>query len=124
MTKLYNKISEKYKRQTLRNNMPPAEKILWDKLRRRQLADCKFRRQYSIGAFVVDFYSAELKLAIEVDGESHFVEGAQDYDREREDFLIGKGTRIMRFTNAQVYEELDGVLLVIEQQIKELRQFV
>lgn len=121
MTKLYNKSSEKDKRQTLRNNMPPAEKILWDKLRRRQLEDCKFRRQYSINAFVVDFYAPEIKLAIEVDGESHFVDGAQSYDQERDTFLKGVGTRILRFTNTQVYEALDGVLFVITQKIKELR---
>lgn len=124
MTELYNKTSEKYKRQSLRNNMPPAEKALWEKLRRRQLEDCKFRRQYSIGAFVVDFYSPELKLAIEVDGESHFIDGAQAYDQERDAFLTNKGTRIMRFTNTQIYEELDEVLLAIVHKVKELRESV
>lgn len=122
MTELYNRSSEKIKRQSLRNNMPPTEKILWEKLRRRQIEGCKFRRQYSIGAFVVDFYAPELKLAIELDGESHFVDGAQTYDQERDAFLVSKGTRMMRFTNDQVYEELDGVLLAIAQKIRELRQ--
>jgi very-short-patch-repair endonuclease len=122
MTKLYNKSSEKFKRQSLRNNIPPAEKLLWEKLRRRQVEDCKFRRQYSIAAFVVDFYSPELKLVIEVDGESHFVEGAQEYDQERDTFLISKGTQILRFTNSHVYEKLDGVLVVIAQKIHQLRQ--
>ena len=122
MTELYNKSSEKYKHQILRNNMPPAERIFWEKLRKRQIENCKFRRQYSIEAFVVDFYSPEFKLAIEVDGESQFVEGVQDYDQARDAFLISKGTRIMRFTNTQIYEELDGVLLAISPKIRELRQ--
>lgn len=122
MNKLYNKSSEKFKRQALRNNMPPAEKILWEKLRRRQIEDCKFRRQYSIGAFVVDFYSPELKLAIEVDGESHFVNGVQAYDQERDTFLMSKGTKILRFKNNQIYEELDGVLLTVIKKIRELRE--
>ena len=123
MTKLYNKSTEKEKRRSLRNNMLPAEKIVWEKLRRRQLEACKFRRQYSIGAFVVDFYSPELKLAIEIDGDSHFFEGAQAYDQERDAFLLSKGTRILRFTNTQIYEELDVVLLTILQKIKELREW-
>jgi very-short-patch-repair endonuclease len=63
--------------------MPPAEVILWQRLRNRQVEGYKFRRQYSIGRFVVDFYCPEKRLAIEVDGESHFVEEADLRDRER-----------------------------------------
>lgn len=102
--------------------MPPAEKILWNNLRKQQIENCKFRRQYGIGAFVIDFYSVELRLAIEIDGESHFTQNAQDYDRERDVFLASVGTRIMRFTNTQIYEELDGVLLAIAQKTRDLRQ--
>ena len=87
MTELYNKTSEKEKRRSLRNNMPPAEKIVWEKLRNRQIEGCKFRRQYSIDRFVIDFYAPELKLAIEIDGDSHFQDGAQVYDYELQSFL-------------------------------------
>jgi very-short-patch-repair endonuclease len=122
MTQLYNKASEKEKRQRLRNNMSPAEKVIWAVLRNRQIEDCKFRRQYSIGAFVIDFYAPELKLALEIDGDSHFQAGAIAYDKERQSFLESKGTQILRFTNQQVYEDLDSVTEAIAQTIRGLRE--
>ncbi len=64
MTELYNKTSEKDKRRFLRNNMPPAEILVWARLKGKQVEECKFRRQYSIDKFVVDFYTTELRLAI------------------------------------------------------------
>ena len=122
MTKLYNKTSELQKRRTLRNNITPAETKIWAKLKGRQLEDCKFRRQYSIGAFVVDFYAPELKLAIEIDGDSHFHPDAIEYDRERQLFLEAKGTYVVRFTNEQVYQQLDEVVEAIAQKIRQLRR--
>ena len=122
MTELYNKTSEKEKRRSLRNNIPPAEKIVWEKLRNRQIKGCKFRRQYSIDVFVVDFYAPELKLAIEIDGDSHFRDGAQIYDYERQSFLESKGTRFLRFTNQQVYKELEGIIVRIAETICQLRK--
>jgi very-short-patch-repair endonuclease len=74
MTQLYNKDSEREKRRLLRQNITTAEKILGDKIRDRQIENCKFCRQYSVDRFVINFYSSELKLAIEIDGESHFKE--------------------------------------------------
>ncbi len=56
MTKLYNKNSETEKRRQLRQNITKAEKLIWDKIRDRQLENCKFRRQYSVDKFVMDFY--------------------------------------------------------------------
>jgi very-short-patch-repair endonuclease len=122
MTKLYNKTSEKGKRQLLRNNMPPAEQLVWARLKGRQIECCKFRRQYSVSAFVVDFYSIEIKLAIEIDGESHFHDGAEIYDRERQSLIEAAGIRFLRFTNQQVYEELDAVIDSIAQMICALRE--
>jgi len=124
MTKLYNKTSEREKRRTLRNNLTPAETKLWAKLRGRQLENCKFRRQYSIGAFVVDFYAPELKLAIEIDGDSHFQPEAVKYDRERQLFLEAKGIRVVRFTNEQVYQQLDEVVEAIAQTVCQLRRSI
>jgi very-short-patch-repair endonuclease len=121
MTELYNKTSEKVKRQLLRNQMPLAEQIAWERLRGKQVAGCKFRRQYSIDRFVVDFYTPELKLAIEIDGESHHGEQAQAYDVERQSFLEAKGIRFLRFTNQQIMEDLDQVIERIEKRILELR---
>jgi very-short-patch-repair endonuclease len=122
MTKLYNKTSEKDKRQSLRNNMPPAEHLVWARLKGRQIENCKFRRQYSIGAFVIDFYTVEIKLAIEIDGDSHFTDGVEVYDLERQSLIEASGVQFLRFTNRQVYEELDAVIEAISQMICTLRE--
>ncbi|MBE9135432.1 endonuclease domain-containing protein [Tychonema sp. LEGE 07196] len=121
MTKLYNKTSEKLKRQRLRREMTKAEKRLWDKIKNRQLENCKFRRQYSVAEFVLDFYSPEIKLALEVDGDSHFEEGAVEYDAQRQQFIESARINFLRFTNDDVYHNLDGVLDVIVDGIKSLR---
>ncbi len=99
MTKLYNKSSEKEKRRQLRQNITKAEKLLWDKVKHRQIENCKIRRQYSLAKFVIDFYSPELKLAVEIDGESQFENGAAEYDKERQAFLESAGITFIRFTN-------------------------
>jgi very-short-patch-repair endonuclease len=121
MTKLYNKNSEIEKRRLLRQNITKAEKLLWDKIRDRQLENCKFRRQYSVDKFVMDFYSSEFKLAIEIDGESHFKEGAAEYDNARQEFIESTGIKFIRFTNNDVYANLSGVLESIAQNIRNLR---
>jgi very-short-patch-repair endonuclease len=121
MTQLYNKNSEIEKRRLLRENITKAEKLIWDKIRDRQLEKCKFRRQYSVDKFVIDFYSPELKLGIEIDGESHFQQGAAEYDKARQEFIELAGIKFIRFTNNDVYANLSGVLESIAQNIKNLR---
>ena len=113
MTEIYNRHELKSRRQELRNNMPPAEVILWQRLRGRQVLGYKFRRQYSVGPYVLDFYCFGLRLAIELDGDSHFREGAAQKDREREDFIRGFGIHVLRFLNTDVYENLEGLLEVL-----------
>lgn len=71
--------------------------------------------------FVIDFYSPILKLAIEIDGESHFHEGAAEYDRERQSYIESLGIQFIRFRNNDVYENLDGVLESIALKVRELR---
>lgn len=100
--------------------MPLAEVILWNKLKGKQVAGYKFRRQYSVEHFVIDFYCPELKLAIEVDGDSHYTEGAALYDRERQNLIENYGIQFLRFANSDIYENLEEVLLKIMQQIKEI----
>ena len=102
--------------------MTKAEALIWQKLRCKQIENCKFRNQYSVEQFVLDFYSPEIKLAIEIDGESHFQEGAAHYDNERQIFIESAGIKFLRFTNNQVYENLNGVLEIIAQKIRELRK--
>ncbi len=122
MTQLYNQNSEKDKRRQLRQNITKAEKLIWDKLRDRQLENCKFRRQYSVDKFVIDFYSPELKLAIEIDGESHFINGTTEYDKARQEFIESAGIKFLRFTNNDVYANLPIVLENIAQNIQNLRK--
>ncbi len=121
MTKIYNKASEKEKRRLLRKNMPKAEVIMWSKLKQKQLLGYKFRRQYSVDSYVIDFFCPELKLAVEVDGTSHFKDGAEYYDRNRQESIEQLGIKFLRFNNAQVYKNLNGVLEVIVDNVQKIR---
>jgi very-short-patch-repair endonuclease len=122
MNEYFNQESEKEKRRRLRNTMPDAEVILWSRLKGRQLLGCKFRRQHSVGAFVIDFYSSEIRLAIELDGDSHFREGAREYDQQRTQFIEWFGIRVMRILNSDVYENLGGVLEMIGNEVLKKRE--
>jgi very-short-patch-repair endonuclease len=97
----------------LRRSATPAEKRLWSRLRNRQLADLKFRRQEPIGDRVVDFYCAEAHLAIELDGSGHTRREANISDLDRELELHEKGIRVLRFFNRAIFANLDGVLNAI-----------
>jgi very-short-patch-repair endonuclease len=101
--------------------MPKAEALVWARLRDRQVEGYKFRRQYSVGAFVVDFYCPELKLAVEIDGPSHRRDGGPEYDAERQFFLEGKGITVVRVTNERVYQDLDGAIGLIVEAIGYVR---
>jgi len=90
--------------------MPYPELKLWLRIKNKQLKGYKFRRQYSIGNYVVDFYCQELKLAVEVDGDSHYNEASIEYDKAREKYLQKFGIRIIRFSNEEVKDNIDGVL--------------
>lgn len=118
---LYNHPQYKDVRRSLRSNPTEAEKVLWAKLREKQLNGLKFRRQYGIGRYIVDFYCPELRLAIELDGESHYKEGAQEYDQKREGYIRSFDVHFLRFTNNQVYSSLDDVLRKIENAAMRLK---
>jgi len=87
-----------------------AEALLWSRLRNRQIGGPKFRRQHPIGAFVMDFYCSEHRLAVEVDGGQHFEPGAIAKDGQRTARLELLGIQMLRFTNLEVLTEMDGVL--------------
>ncbi|MCL5062816.1 MAG: endonuclease domain-containing protein [Nitrospiraceae bacterium] len=118
MTKVFNTTDEKIKRRMLRSNMPQVEVILWSKLKNNGLKGYKFRRQYSVEKFVIDFYCPKLKLAIEVDGDSHFVEGSKIRDKERQAIVESFGITFLRFTNREIYENINGVLNKIVEHIE------
>ena len=90
--------------------MPAPELVLWSKLRNGQLSGYRFRRQHSIGRYVVDFYCAAKKVAIELDGHSHFTSEAVKYDTVRDQFLESCGVSVIRYTNDDVMKNLGGVL--------------
>jgi len=82
----------------------------------------KFRRQYGVDNYVIDFYCPELKLAIEIDGDSHFVTGAEEYDINRQQHIEQFGIQFMRFTNVDVLNNLAGVLQTISEKIIEIEK--
>ncbi|MEM6645438.1 MAG: endonuclease domain-containing protein [Bacteroidota bacterium] len=97
-------------RRGLRQNGTPAERRLWRALRNRQLRGFKFRRQVTLGAYVVDFYCAEARLAIELDGSVHDDPARRDYDAQRQANLESLSLRVLRFSNDAVREQLPVVL--------------
>ena len=117
MTKLFNKNSELGKRRSLRDAAPRAERIVWSRLRKNQVLGFKFRRQYSVGPYVIDFYCPALSLAVEIDGDSHFQRDSND--KPRQDYIENFGISFLRFTNEEVYNNLEGVLEVIRQAAEE-----
>ncbi|ODS34002.1 MAG: methyltransferase [Candidatus Scalindua rubra] len=90
--------------------MTKAEIILWSKLKGKQLNGLKFRRQYGINNYVVDFYCPELRLAIEVDGDVHSYNSRINYDKQRQRDIEALGIKVLRYTNNDVIKNLEGVL--------------
>jgi very-short-patch-repair endonuclease len=107
--RIYNKNKTLKFRRSLRANLTDAEVILWSKLKRKQIG-YKFRRQYSFDSFIVDFYSPELRLVIEVDGDSHYLDGAAERDKKRQMHIELCNVEVIRFTNTNIYYNLDGVI--------------
>lgn len=95
----------------LRASQTPAETRLWAALRSRQVEDLKFRRQQVIGPFIADFYCHAARLVVEVDGDIHARQEAAD--RERSEWLEEQGLRVIRFSNREVLEYLDEVVVEI-----------
>jgi very-short-patch-repair endonuclease len=122
MNEFFNRETETDKRRQLRGSMPDAEVILWSRLKGRQWLSCKFRRQYSVGSFVMDFFSVEIKLGIELDGDSHFQPGAPEYDQKRQQFIESFGIRIVRILNTEVYNNLDGVPEMLGREVLNRRE--
>ncbi len=102
---------QKQRARRLRKNVTDAEKHLWRQLRRRQLANYKFRRQHVFGIYIVDFVCLEAKLVIELDGGQHQQQLA--YDQQRTDYLTALGFTILRFWNNEVLQQTDVVLMRI-----------
>lgn len=112
--KVKNLVSVGERRRDLRNESTSAEATLWLAIKNRKLAGRKFRRQYSVGNYILDFYCPEENLAIELDGQVHFSDSAMERDARRKDYLRKNGIRVLRFENKWVFEELEWLLQIIE----------
>ena len=101
----------------LRKNMTPEERHLWyDFLKKYPV---RFSRQKVLGKYIADFYSAEAKLVIELDGSGHFTEAGKHYDEERTAFLAEYGLTVIRIRNAYIHENFDGVCNYIDKCVKQ-----
>ena len=94
----------------LRKNSTIQERMLWKILRNRQFKNIKFRRQFPIGEYIVDFVCEEKRIVIELDGGQHNEEQAIIYDKERTDYLESRGFRVIRFWNNDIDTNIEAVL--------------
>jgi len=94
----------------LRVNQTDCEQLLWQKLRSRQIANLKFRRQFPCPPYVLDFYCAQLTLAIELDGGQHHETAGLIHDQRRTRYLNQKGIEVARFSNLEVIQQMGDVL--------------
>jgi very-short-patch-repair endonuclease len=92
---------------TLRKNQTDAEKLLWRKLRDRQLEGMKFRRQRPIGRYIVDLVCIEKKIVVEADGSQHY---DNEGDKIRDGYLRNQGYTVLRFWNNEILKNIDGVI--------------
>jgi very-short-patch-repair endonuclease len=105
--------------QGLRRDPTPAEKKLWYNFLR--TLPFKFTRQKPLGTYVVGFYCSACRLVVEIDGDTHYTETGQRYDASRTSYLAGLGLRVIRFTNAEVMQQFEGVCLRIKHMLRACR---
>ena len=98
----------------MRKNASEAEILLWDKLRNRKLSGLKFRRQQHLEGYILDFYCHEVRLGIEVDGKYHEEKEQKEFDEQRTQYLNEFGIEVIRFTNEEVLNNIDNVLVNIK----------
>ena len=98
----------------LRRTMTKAETVLWTVLKGRARGGWKFRRQHPVGPYIADFACVEAKLIVEVDGATHAQDREISRDQRRTDFLQAQGFEVLRVTNIGIYEDLDGVVRMID----------
>ena len=101
----------------LRKSMTPAEKVLWERLRNKQVSGLRFRRQHPIKDFVVDFFCYDAVLVIEVDGAVHDETSQKERDEQRTIILKKLGLKEIRFANYEVIHHTDQVIKKIETEI-------
>ena len=115
-----NPIILKYARE-MRHPQTPAEATVWRYVRNQALG-YKFRRQHLIERFIIDFYCAELRLCIEIDGDTHREEDQQEYDAARTEYLESIGRKVIRFTNEDVRFNINAVIQEVKDTCERLKQ--
>ena len=103
--------------QQLRKNMTPEERRLWYEYL--NTYPYRFRRQITVGIYILDFYCAEAKLAIEIDGAQHYLPKGKQHDLCRTNYLNELGIKVLRFTNHEVIEKLQSVCTMIDKTVRE-----
>jgi very-short-patch-repair endonuclease len=107
----------RHRAQKLRAKPTDAERVLWVRLRRRQVLGYKFRRQQPLGPYIVDFVCLEKRLVVEVDGSQH--QEQRTYDEARTRWLESQGYRVLRFWNNEVLAETDKVIELIAKRLED-----
>ncbi len=97
--------------------MTDAERLIWSKIRRKQIGDLQFYRQKNIGHYVVDFYCPKEKLIVEIDGGQHYERNGMKKDRERDRYLHNLGFAVLRFSDIDVLKNIDGVVEKIHEHL-------
>jgi very-short-patch-repair endonuclease len=119
MEDIMNRTEYLLRRKELRNNSTSAESVLWNMLKSHNICGLKFRRQHSVGPYILDFYCPQIKLAIELDGEVH--KGQEVYDEQRSYYLTKVAhISVVRFENRVVFETPEVILNCIEEFFNEL----
>ena len=107
---------QKLLRQNLRSNATAPEAILWRLLKGKQIDGLKFRRQFGLGPYVLDFYCPEIRLCIELDGEVHKSYEQTQYDEIRTRFIASNNIKVIRFENDVVYRNINSIIEEIREQ--------
>jgi leucyl-tRNA synthetase len=109
MTRIYSLVKFKERRRELRKKATAQENLLWEKLRNRKLG-YKFRRQHSVGGYILDFYCKEKRLLIEIDGEIHQTKENKEYDEVRDKYFRELNFKILRFKNYEIEKDTEKVV--------------
>jgi very-short-patch-repair endonuclease len=97
--------------------MTPAEKCLWQRINNKQIKGYRFCRQKPLGGFIVDFYCVKAKLVIEVDGRIHLNREMRENDRNRDEYLKSLNLFVLRFTNNEIFTNIEEVVNIISNKI-------
>lgn len=122
MTQHFNKKSVKGAQRYLRNNMTYVERIVWIHLRKHQLG-VRFLRQYSVEQYIIDFYSPEIKLAIEIDGDVHKLAANKVRDKKRQKYIESFGISFVRISNEEFMGNPNKAFKKIEDAVEELKRY-